>query len=96
MIQPSRTLSKLQYKVRLINNIMISDDAKLYENFRGLGPTQAAVRRQLAEEEAKDLAAGKDFTLDDKVSPSVLIAAGLDLEAEQYVSYSWHFYTVTR
>ena len=56
-----------------------------------LGPTQAAVRRQLAEEEAKDLAAGKDFTLDDKVSPSVLIAAGLDLEAEQYIlliSYS--------
>ena len=52
-----------------------------------LGPTQAAVRRQLAEEEAKDLAAGKNFTLDDKVSPSVLIAAGLDLEAEQYTSY---------
>lgn len=47
----------------------------------------------MAEEEAKDLAAGKDFTLDDRVSPSVLIAAGLDLEAEQYVpsSYSWHF-----
>jgi hypothetical protein len=52
-----------------------------------LGPTQAAVRRQLAEDEAKDLAAGKDFTLDDKVSPSVLIAAGLDLEAEQYIYY---------
>jgi hypothetical protein len=51
-----------------------------------LGPTQAAVRRQLAEEEAKNLAAGNDFTLDDKVSPSVLIATGLDLEAEQYVS----------
>jgi hypothetical protein len=41
----------------------------------------------LAEDEAKDLAAGKDFTLDDRVSPSVLIAAGLDLEAEQYVLF---------
>jgi hypothetical protein len=49
----------------------------------------------LAEEEAKDLAAGLDFTLDDKVSPSVLIAAGLDLEAEQYISYLLHFYTLT-
>ena len=67
---------------------------RLYE-YRHLGPTQAAVRRQLAEEEAKDLAAGKDFTLDDRVSPSVLIAAGLDLEAEQYVSYSCHFYMLT-
>jgi hypothetical protein len=61
---------------------------KSYENLLPLGPTQAAVRRQLAEEEAKNLASGKDFTLDDKVSPSVLIAAGLDLEAEQYVFYS--------
>jgi hypothetical protein len=50
----------------------------------------------LAEEEAKDLAAGKDFSLDDKVSPNVLIATGLDLEAEQYIPYySWHFYTLT-
>ena len=38
----------------------------------------------MAEEEAKDLAAGKDFTLDDRVSPSVLVATGIDLEAEQY------------
>jgi hypothetical protein len=57
-----------------------------------------AVRRQLAEEEAKDLATGKDFTLDDRVSPSVLIALGLDLEAEQYVSCLYglyHFYILT-
>ena len=64
-------------------------------NFRHLGPTQAAVRRQLAEDEAKDLASGKNFTLDDTVSPSVLIAAGLDLEAEQYVCYSWYFNMLT-
>ena len=49
----------------------------------------------MAEDEAKDLAAGKDFTLDDRVSPSVLIAAGLDLEAEQYVFYSSYFYSLT-
>ncbi|RDB30549.1 hypothetical protein Hypma_007025 [Hypsizygus marmoreus] len=46
-------------------------------------PTQAAVRRSLAEEEASDLAAGRDFALDVNVTPCVLIATGLDLEAEQ-------------
>jgi hypothetical protein len=49
----------------------------------------------LAEEEAKDLATGKDFTLDDRVSPSILIALGLDLEAEQYVFCLYHFYILT-
>ena len=50
----------------------------------------------MAEEEAKDLAAGKDFTLDDRVSPSVLVSAGLDLEAEQYVSFKLSlFYMLT-
>lgn len=48
-------------------------------------PTQAAVRRELAEAEALDLATGKDFTLDTDVSPSVLVSSGLDLEAEQCV-----------
>ncbi|KDR84201.1 hypothetical protein GALMADRAFT_56241, partial [Galerina marginata CBS 339.88] len=47
------------------------------------GPTQAAVRKELAEEEARNIASGRDDALDDKVSPSVLIAAGIDLEAEQ-------------
>ncbi|KAJ3502874.1 hypothetical protein NLJ89_g8690 [Agrocybe chaxingu] len=47
------------------------------------GPTQTAVRRQLAEEEAKDIAEKRDFALDDTVSASVHIANGLDLEAEQ-------------
>ena len=51
------------------------------------GPTQSAVRRQLAEDEAKDITEGQDFTLDDKVSPLVLIVTGMDLEAEQYVRY---------
>lgn len=46
-------------------------------------PTQAAVRRQLAEIEARELAAGRDFALDESVSPSVLISSGIDLEAEQ-------------
>jgi hypothetical protein len=31
------------------------------------------------------LEAGKDFTLDENMTPTVLLSAGLDLEAEQYV-----------
>jgi hypothetical protein len=48
-------------------------------------PSQAAIRRQLSEIEAKELLEGRDIALDDNVSPSVLIAFGIDLEAEQYV-----------
>ncbi|KAF8170553.1 hypothetical protein BJ912DRAFT_933216 [Pholiota molesta] len=47
------------------------------------GPTQAAVRRALAEEEQCLLEQGKDFSLDDEVTPSVLISTGIDLENEQ-------------
>jgi hypothetical protein len=54
-------------------------------SYLSLGPTQAAVRRQLAEDEASTSATGKDFTLDEKVTPSVLIMTGIDIEAEQYV-----------
>ncbi|RXW11706.1 hypothetical protein EST38_g14149 [Candolleomyces aberdarensis] len=46
-------------------------------------PTQAAVRRQLAEEERKMLDSGQDFSLDDKTSQSGLISMGLDIEANQ-------------
>ncbi|KAG6824736.1 hypothetical protein H0H92_005987 [Tricholoma furcatifolium] len=46
-------------------------------------PTQAAVRRRMAENDAANIAAGKDLALDVDMSPSVLIAAGLDLEADQ-------------
>ncbi|KAG6826212.1 hypothetical protein H0H92_000691 [Tricholoma furcatifolium] len=46
-------------------------------------PTQAAVRRRMAENDAANIAAGKDLALDVDMPPSVLIAAGLDLEAEQ-------------
>jgi hypothetical protein len=49
------------------------------------GPSQAAIRHQLAVDEAHDISEGRDFALDDKVSPSILIASGIDLEAEQYV-----------
>lgn len=51
-------------------------------------PTQATVRRQLAEEEEKALALGVDISLSDEVSPSSLIAMGIDLEGEQYVFLS--------
>ncbi|KAJ3503018.1 hypothetical protein NMY22_g18393 [Coprinellus aureogranulatus] len=48
-------------------------------------PTQAAVRRELSEEESKAMDAGEDFSLSDEVSPSGLISWGLDIEAEQCV-----------
>ncbi|RXW11828.1 hypothetical protein EST38_g14025, partial [Candolleomyces aberdarensis] len=44
-------------------------------------PTQATVRRQLAEAERDMLDQGCDFSLDDQTSPSALIAMGLDIEA---------------
>ncbi|KAJ2935276.1 hypothetical protein H1R20_g1819, partial [Candolleomyces eurysporus] len=46
-------------------------------------PTQAAVRRQLAAEEEQALTVGVDVALSDEVSPSSLIARGIDLEGEQ-------------
>lgn len=56
-------------------------------------PTQAAVRRELSEEESKAMDEGQDFSLSDEVSPSGLIAWGLDIEAEQCVlgSFYWTF-----
>ena len=48
-------------------------------------PTQHAVRRELADEEKKTAGTGADFSLSDAVSPSGLIAWGLDLEGEQCV-----------
>lgn len=51
------------------------------------GPTQASIWWELAEQEAKDLEAGGDFSLDENMSPAMLISAGLDLEAEQYVPF---------
>ncbi|KAF9471567.1 hypothetical protein BDN70DRAFT_909334 [Pholiota conissans] len=47
------------------------------------GPTQAAVLKQLAEDEARDLEMSNDMSLDDSVTPSVLISLGIDLESEQ-------------
>ena len=51
--------------------------------FTTTGPTQASVRRQLADDEARELAAGWDLTLDSRISLSVLISEGIDLETEQ-------------
>ncbi|KAF8190101.1 hypothetical protein BJ912DRAFT_850370 [Pholiota molesta] len=48
-----------------------------------VGPTQAAVLKQLAEDEARDLELSRNMSLDDNVTPSVLISIGIDLEAEQ-------------
>lgn len=49
------------------------------------GPTLISVQRELAEEEARALASGKDFYLDSKVTPAVLISLGVELEAQQFV-----------
>ncbi|KAG1892033.1 hypothetical protein F4604DRAFT_1875514 [Suillus subluteus] len=45
--------------------------------------TQAAIRRQLAKKEAADLQAGVDVSLHADISPSVLIASGIDLQDQQ-------------
>ncbi|KAM6493722.1 hypothetical protein JOM56_010083 [Amanita muscaria] len=46
-------------------------------------PTMVAVRHELAEQEAKLLAAGQDYTQDASVSPSVFISTSLEIEGEQ-------------
>ncbi|KAF6753731.1 hypothetical protein DFP72DRAFT_813809 [Ephemerocybe angulata] len=46
-------------------------------------PTQVAVRRALADEEAAAISAGTDTSLSPDISPSVLISRGIDLEADQ-------------
>ena len=46
-------------------------------------PTQAAVRRELSEQEGRLLAAGQDFSVDAEVSPSSFVAIGIGIEAEQ-------------
>ncbi|KAG6818228.1 hypothetical protein H0H93_006665 [Arthromyces matolae] len=48
-------------------------------------PTQAAVRRELAESEAQQAGQSSESSFDEYVSPSVLISSGLNLEGEQYV-----------
>ena len=42
-----------------------------------------AAWRDLAEHEAKLLAAGQDYTQDANVSPSIFILTGLEIEAER-------------
>lgn len=45
-------------------------------------PSQCAVRKALSEEETADIAAGKSFSLSSDMSPSQLIARGIDLESD--------------
>lgn len=42
-----------------------------------------AVRRELAEQEAKLLATGQDYAQDTSISPNVFISTGLEIETEQ-------------
>ena len=50
-------------------------------------PTQAATRHQLSIEEGIAIHTSMDFSLSAEVSPSVLIALGVDLESEQWVYF---------
>lgn len=45
-------------------------------------PSQCAVRKAFADEDAALLASGKNFALTNDMSPSQLICRGLDLESE--------------
>lgn len=47
--------------------------------------TQHGVRLALAEEDAKDLGKGDRVAVHDDISPAMLIAAGIDIEVQQYV-----------
>jgi hypothetical protein len=44
--------------------------------------TQHRVRLELAEEDAADLARDDAVTIHDNISPAMLIASGIDLEAQ--------------
>lgn len=46
--------------------------------------TQHDVRLKLAEEDASDLARGNVVAVHDDISPGMLIAAGLEIEGQQY------------
>ncbi|KAG6824960.1 hypothetical protein H0H92_005297 [Tricholoma furcatifolium] len=49
-------------------------------------PTLASIRHQLAQAEALSAGTSQETSLDERVSPSVLISLGMEIEAEQYVS----------
>ena len=46
--------------------------------------------KQLAEDEAKNIAEARDMALDERVTPSVLISTAINLEREQYVVSYFH------
>ncbi|KAG2086104.1 uncharacterized protein F5147DRAFT_748645 [Suillus discolor] len=61
------------------NDTTVSNPLQL----KGIAITQASARLNLAQLEAEDLERGVDLSLHPDVSPSVLIASGIDLEEEQ-------------
>jgi len=82
---PIRNSNQLYPSPPSTNGQRISRSGRLihHNQIPEAGPTLAAVQRQLIDDEAKDLAEGRDSTLDSWVSLSVLILEGIDLEAEQ-------------
>ncbi|KAG2352679.1 hypothetical protein BDR07DRAFT_1497866 [Suillus spraguei] len=61
------------------NDTMVSNPLQL----KGIAITQASACLNLAQLKAEDLECGVDLSLHPDVSPSVLIASGIDLEEEQ-------------
>lgn len=55
----------------------------LMSNLRAV--TQAAVRLALSKAEAEAIERGEHMSLDDDISPLVLISLGMELEDQQYV-----------
>lgn len=48
--------------------------------------TQHGVRLALAEEDAANIATDQTSAVHDEITPGILIAQGLELEAQQYVA----------
>ncbi|KAG2743901.1 hypothetical protein P692DRAFT_20878551 [Suillus brevipes Sb2] len=73
-------LAEMQAWEDNLNNTSISN---LLEA-KAMAITQAGVRLKLAELEAKELQRGIDCSLHLEISPSMLVASGIDLEEEQH------------
>jgi hypothetical protein len=71
----------LRCKLNVCHHFSFPVQSNLSTDIVWLVPTQVAIRQELAEAEALDLASGNDFTLNANISPSVFVSSGLDLEA---------------
>lgn len=72
-------------KVRIITGSLIYLTLSFYPDL-----TQDAIRKQLADDEEKDIATGTAFLMHEDISASHLISMGIDLEENQYVFCPLH------